>query len=237
MQTNPPKSHPMQILIIEDDQRVAELINRGLTEEGFETTVAFDGLSGLKLILHNDYDLIITDIILPKMDGLDLSREIRSIKPQIPIIMLTALGTTDDKIEGFDAGADDYMVKPFEIRELLARIRVLLKRYNGITANSSFILKFHDLEMNLNLKIVKRNNIEINLTPKEFKLLEYMLRNSERVLSRNEISEKVWDTHFDTGTNFIDVYINYLRKKIDKDFDKKLIHTKSGMGFILKVEE
>lgn len=227
----------MQILIIEDDQRVAELINRGLTEEGFETTVAFDGLSGLKLILHNDYDLIITDIILPKMDGLDLSREIRSIKPQIPIIMLTALGTTDDKIEGFDAGADDYMVKPFEIRELLARIRVLLKRYNGITANSSFILKFHDLEMNLNLKIVKRNNIEINLTPKEFKLLEYMLRNSERVLSRNEISEKVWDTHFDTGTNFIDVYINYLRKKIDKDFDKKLIHTKSGMGFILKVEE
>lgn len=227
----------MQILIIEDDQRVAELINRGLTEEGFETTVAFDGLSGLKLILHNDYDLIITDIILPKMDGLDLSREIRSIKPQIPIIMLTALGTTDDKIEGFDAGADDYMVKPFEIRELLARIRVLLKRYNGITANSSFILKFHDLEMNLNLKIVKRNNIEINLTPKEFKLLEYMLRNSERVISRNEISEKVWDTHFDTGTNFIDVYINYLRKKIDKDFDKKLIHTKSGMGFILKVEE
>lgn len=227
----------MQILIIEDDQRVAELINRGLTEEGFETTVAFDGLSGLKLILHNDYDLIITDIILPKMDGLDLSREIRSIKPQIPIIMLTALGTTDDKIEGFDAGADDYMVKPFEIRELLARIRVLLKRYNGITANSSFILKFHDLEMNLNLKIVKRNNIEINLTPKEFKLLEYMLRNSERVLSRNEISEKVWDTYFDTGTNFIDVYINYLRKKIDKDFDKKLIHTKSGMGFILKVEE
>lgn len=227
----------MQILIIEDDQRVAELINRGLTEEGFETTVAFDGLSGLKLMLHNDYDLIITDIILPKMDGLDLSREIRSIKPQIPIIMLTALGTTDDKIEGFDAGADDYMVKPFEIRELLARIRVLLKRYNGITANSSFILKFHDLEMNLNLKIVKRNNIEINLTPKEFKLLEYMLRNSERVLSRNEISEKVWDTHFDTGTNFIDVYINYLRKKIDKDFDKKLIHTKSGMGFILKVEE
>ena len=227
----------MQILIIEDDQRVSELINRGLTEDGFETTVAFDGLSGLKLILHNDYDLIITDIILPKMDGLDLSREIRSIKPQIPIIMLTALGTTDDKIEGFDAGADDYMVKPFEIRELLARIRVLLKRYSGITANSSFILKFHDLEMNLNLKIVKRNNIEINLTPKEFKLLEYMLRNSERVLSRNEISEKVWDTHFDTGTNFIDVYINYLRKKIDKDFDKKLIHTKSGMGFILKVEE
>jgi len=227
----------MQILIIEDDQRVAELINRGLTEEGFETTVAFDGLSGLKLILHNDYDLIITDIILPKMDGLDLSREIRSIKPQIPIIMLTALGTTNDKIEGFDAGADDYMVKPFEIRELLARIRVLLKRYNGITANSSFILKFHDLEMNLNLKIVKRNNIEINLTPKEFKLLEYMMRNSERVLSRNEISEKVWETYFDTGTNFIDVYINYLRKKIDKDFDKKLIHTKSGMGFILKVEE
>lgn len=226
----------MKILIIEDDQRVAELIQRGLYEHGFTPTVAYDGISGKKLALNNQYDLIITDIILPKLDGLDLCREIRQVKPDLPIIMLTALGTTDDKVEGFDAGADDYLTKPFEMRELLVRIRALLKRSNGIINNTGFILKYDTLEMNLQTKNVKRNDIEINLTPKEFKLLEYMIQNSERVLSRTEIAEKVWDTHFDTGTNFIDVYINYLRKKIDKDYDTKLIHTRSGMGFILKVE-
>ncbi|RKR05534.1 DNA-binding response OmpR family regulator [Flavobacterium sp. 90] len=226
----------MKILIIEDDQRVAELIQRGLTEHGFIPTLAYDGLSGKKLALNNQYDLIITDIILPKLDGLDLCKEIRQIKPDLPIIMLTALGTTDDKVEGFDAGADDYLTKPFEMRELLVRIRSLLKRSNSTLNNIGFILKYADLEMNLQTKSLKRNNTEINLTPKEFKLLEYILQNPERVLSRTEIAEKVWDTHFDTGTNFIDVYINYLRKKIDKNFDKKLIHTRSGMGFILKTE-
>lgn len=226
----------MNILIIEDDTRIAKLIQRGLQEQGFVTTLAYDGLSGKKLALQNNYDLIITDIILPKMDGLDLCKEIRQTKPDTPIIMLTALGTTDDKVEGFDAGADDYLVKPFEMRELLVRIRALLKRNNKTTNNSGNILKYADLEMNLHTKIVKRSGIEINLTPKEFNLLKYMLQNPERVLSRVEIAEKVWDTHFDTGTNFIDVYINYLRKKIEKDFNKKLIHTKSGMGFILKAE-
>ncbi|WP_306567625.1 response regulator transcription factor [Flavobacterium lindanitolerans] len=226
----------MAILVIEDDQRVAELIQRGLEEQGFTVTLAYDGLSGKKLALQNNYKLIITDIILPKMDGIDVCRQIRETKPDIPIIMLTALGTTDDKVEGFDAGADDYLVKPFEMRELLVRVRALLKR-NTKTANSvGFIIRFADLEMNLHTKIVKRDGQEISLTPKEFKLLEYLMHNPERVLSRIEIAEKVWDTHFDTGTNFIDVYINYLRKKIDKDFDKKLIHTKSGMGFILKAE-
>jgi len=227
----------MHILIIEDDKRVAELIQRGLAEQDFTSDIAYDGLQGMRLVLQNEYDLVITDIILPKLDGLDLSREIRGLKPHMPIIMLTALGTTDDKIEGFDAGADDYMVKPFEMRELLARMRVLLNRYKSIAGANSFVLKLDTLEMNLHSKIVKRDNKEINLTPKEFKLLEYMMQNIDRVLSRNEIAEKVWDTHFDTGTNFIDVYINYLRKKVDKDFDKKLIHTKSGMGFILKIEE
>jgi DNA-binding response OmpR family regulator len=227
----------MHILIIEDDQRLSELIQRGLEEQGFVTALAYDGLSGKKLALQNNYDLIITDIILPKIDGLDLCKQIRESKPDIPIIMLTALGTTDDKVEGFDAGADDYLVKPFEMRELLVRIRALLKRHHKTANNSGNILKYSELEMNLHTKIVKRNETEINLTPKEFKLLEYMLLNPERVLSRVEIAEKVWDTHFDTGTNFIDVYINYLRKKIDKNFDKKLIHTKSGMGFILKAEQ
>ncbi len=224
----------MQILIIEDDVRVAELIQRGLEEQGFNTTIAYDGLSGKKLVLQNDYDLIITDIILPKIDGLDLCKQIRESKPDLPIIMLTALGTTDDKVEGFDAGADDYLVKPFEIRELLVRIRALLKRNKKNVNHTGNVLKYADLEMNLHTKSVKRNGVEINLTPKEFNLLEYMLHNTERVLSRVEIAEKVWNTHFDTGTNFIDVYINYLRKKVDKDFKKKLIHTKSGMGFILK---
>lgn len=224
----------MRVLIIEDDQRVAELIKRGLEEQGFETTTAFDGLSGKKLALQNDYDLIITDVILPKIDGIDLCKEIRQRLPDIPIIMLTALGTTDDKVEGFDAGADDYLVKPFEIRELLVRIRALLKRNNKNQNQRGNLLTYADLEMNLHTKIVKRNNVEIDLTPKEFNLLQYMLQNPERVLSRTEIAEKVWDTHFDTGTNFIDVYINYLRKKIDKGFDPKLIHTKPGMGFILK---
>ena len=226
----------MKILIIEDDSRVAELIQRGLEEQGFETTLAYDGLSGKKLAGQNQYDLIITDIILPKMDGIDLCREIKKSQPDLPIIMLTALGTTDDKVEGFDAGADDYLVKPFEMRELLARIRALLKRFNN-TANTGSLLTYANLEMNLNTKVVKRGSKEIHLTPKEFNFLKYMLQNPERVLSRVEIAEKVWDTHFDTGTNFIDVYVNYLRKKIEKDFDQKLIHTKSGMGFILKAEK
>ena len=224
----------MDILVIEDDLRVSELIKRGLEEQGFSATVAYDGVMGKKLALQHPYELIITDIILPKMDGLELCKQLREANLEIPIIMLTALGTTDDKLEGFDAGADDYLVKPFEIRELMARIRVLLKRQSKTPQTFSNLLKYDDLELNLQNKTVKRGEIDINLTPKEFKLLEYLLQNPERVLSRTEIAEKVWDTHFDTGTNFIDVYINYLRKKIDKGFEKKLIHTKSGMGFILK---
>lgn len=226
----------MKILIIEDDRRVAELLQRGIEEQGFTTHLAFDGYLGKKMALQNEYDLIVLDIILPKINGLDLCNELRLQLPDIPIIMLTALGTTDDKVEGFDAGADDYLVKPVELRELIARIRVLIKRRKSNKFESGFVLRYADIEMNRHTKVVKRGGIEISLTPKEFKLLEYFLQNSERVLSRVEIAEKVWETHFDTGTNFIDVYINYLRKKIDKDFETKLIHTKSGMGFILKAE-
>ena len=170
---------------------------------------------------------------MPGPDGIDLCSEIRQKDPDIPIIMLTALGTTNDKVEGFDAGADDYLVKPFEMRELLARINALLKR-NRRDRTAGNILSYADLEMNLDTRSVKRGEYEINLTPKEFKLLEYLMQNPERVLSRTEIAEKVWDTRFDTGTNFIDVYINYLRKKIDHMPSGKLIHTRTGMGFILK---
>ena len=227
----------MNILVIEDEQRVAEMIKKGLEEQGFQISLAFDGEMGKKLALSKDFDLIIMDIILPKINGLDLCKEIRKSKPDHPILMLTALGTTDDKVEGFDAGANDYLVKPFDFRELHARIRALVKKRqaNNTTYNQGFVLRFADMEMNLHTKIVKRNNEIIDLTPKEFRLLEYMMKNSERVLSRTEIAENVWDT-IDSGTNFIDVYINYLRKKIDKKFSTKLIHTKSGMGFIFKAE-
>lgn len=226
-----------KILVIEDDIRVAELLQRSLEEQNFEVDVAYDGYLGKKLALQKPYALIITDVILPKINGIDLCKEIKATLPHIPIIMLTALGTTDDKVEGFDAGADDYLVKPFELRELYVRIRALLKRFEHIQSTDAHLLKYADLELDLNEKVFKRNGQEIHLTPKEFNLLQYMMENPERVLSRAEISEKVWDTHFDTGTNFIDVYINYLRKKIEIDPSKKVIHTKSGMGFILKSNE
>lgn len=220
------------ILLIEDDIRISELIKKALDAEGFIITQAFDGIVGEELALNKDYELVITDILLPSKNGLEICKTLKNIKPYLPIVMLTALGTTDDKVEGFDSGADDYLVKPFEIRELVVRVRALLKRHEKLGNN--FLLKCEDLEMDLQTKIVKRNNIEIKLTPKEFKLLEFFLKNQGRVIPRMEIAEKVWGTYFDTGTNFIDVYINYLRKKIDKDFDKKLLHTQSGMGFILK---
>lgn len=223
-----------KILVVEDEQRIAELLQKGLEEFDYVVTLAFDGEMGKRLVNSNIYDLIITDVILPKINGFELCKIIREKHPHIPILMLTALGTTDDKLDGFDAGADDYMVKPFDLRELNARINVLMKR-KGQAGNSDFItqLKYKDLLLNLSTKTLYRSGKEIKLTPKEFNLLQYMMENPERVLSRVEIADKVWETHFDTGTNFIDVYINYLRKKIDKDFDTKLIHTRQGMGFIL----
>ncbi|MCC9042249.1 response regulator transcription factor [Myroides sp. M-43] len=226
-----------KILVIEDDVRVAELLQRSLEEQNFEVDLAYDGYLGKKLALQKKYDLIITDVILPKINGIDLCKVIKETLPQTPIIMLTALGTTDDKVEGFDAGADDYLVKPFELRELYVRIRALLKRFENSNLADVTVLKYSDLALDLKEKVFKRGDIEIHLTPKEFNLLQYMMENPERVLSRTEISEKVWDTHFDTGTNFIDVYINYLRKKIETDPLNKVIHTKSGMGFILKSNE
>ncbi|SDJ40096.1 DNA-binding response regulator, OmpR family, contains REC and winged-helix (wHTH) domain [Chryseobacterium jejuense] len=222
------------ILLVEDDDRLSKLITKGLQEAEFEVSTAYDGSTGLKLALQKNYDLVVTDIVLPKKDGLEFCNEIKALKPNLPVVMLTALGTTDDKLEGFDAGADDYMTKPFEIRELVARINVLLKRFSQQRQQKIFVLKYEGIEMSLEQKTVSRDHISIKLTPKEFNLLKFMMENSEKVLSRSEIAEKVWETHFDTGTNFIDVYINYLRKKIDKDFENKLIHTKAGMGFILK---
>lgn len=223
-----------RLLIIEDDERLAFLLQRSLKEEGFDVFLAYDGEMGCKLAIQQDFDLLISDLVLPKMNGLDLCKTIRQQKPELPILMLTALGTTDDKIEGFDAGADDYLVKPFEMRELKARIKVLLKRQVKRPVLHEDILRYADIELNQQTKEVKRDAQQLSLTPKEFHLLAYMLKNPERILSRAELAENVWETHYDTGTNFIDVYINYLRKKVDKPFEEKLIHTKSGMGFILK---
>jgi len=223
-----------KILIIEDDVRLADLLKRGLEQDGYETILAYNGEAGKKLAIQQDFSLIISDIILPGINGLDLCRIIRALKPSIPILMLTALGTTNDKVEGFEAGADDYLVKPFEFRELLARTKALLKRASNQPIGQGIGLEFEDLSINTQSKTASRSGKEIKLTAKEFKLLEYMVLNAGRVLSRDEIAEKVWDTHFDTGTNFIDVYINYLRKKVDKPFERKLIHTRTGMGFILE---
>lgn len=221
------------ILIVEDEKRVADLLKIGLEENGYQTMVAYDGAMGLRLFQSNSFQLVISDIILPKLDGFELCKEIRKVNERIPILMLTALGSADDKLEGFDAGADDYMVKPFDFRELNARVKVLLKRNVETVVRPPEQITYADLSVNLNLREVTRNNIAIKLSPKEYNLLLYMLENVEKVITRVEIAEKVWNTHFDTGTNFIDVYINYLRKKIDKDFGKKLIHTKPGVGFIL----
>jgi DNA-binding response OmpR family regulator len=222
------------ILVIEDEQRVSDLIKRGLEEQGYTVAVAFDGETGRKLALGQEFSLVIIDIMLPKLNGLDVCKELRQVKPHLPMIMLTALGTTDDKVEGFDAGANDYMVKPFDFRELLVRVRELLKRHQGIAIPETPVLRCADLELNLQTKEVSRMGQAINLTPKEFALLAYLMRHAGKVVSRTEIARDVWDTHFDTGTNFIDVYINYLRKKVDKEFATKLIHTRTGMGFVLK---
>ena len=221
------------ILSVEDEKRVADLLKIGLEENGYQTMIAYDGAMGLRLFQSNSFQLVISDIILPKLDGFELCKEIRKVNERIPILMLTALGSADDKLEGFDAGADDYMVKPFDFRELNARVKVLLKRNAETVVRPPEQITYADLSVNLNLREVRRNNIAIKLSPKEYNLLLYMLENAEKVITRVEIAEKVWNTHFDTGTNFIDVYINYLRKKIDKDFGKKLIHTKPGVGFIL----
>ena len=222
------------ILLVEDEQKIADTLKLGLSENGYDVEVAYDGTIGLKLFETFSFDLAVLDINLPGINGYELCKRIRNRNSQIPIIMLTALSSLNDKIEGYDAGADDYIIKPFEFKELLMKIRVLLKRTVGQNIPVGNVLKAADLEMNLDSKEVKRDNMLINLTAKEFQLLEYLLRNKNRVVSRADLAINVWDIDFDTNTNVIDVYINYLRNKIDKNFSRKLIQTQVGMGYILK---
>jgi DNA-binding response OmpR family regulator len=225
----------VNILIIEDEVKVAAFLKKGLEEQGYRADIAYDGMMGEKMALQGIYDIVLLDLILPHINGLELCRRIRSFSQTLPVLMLTALGTTEDKVIGFDAGADDYLAKPFEFRELLARIKALTKRTTGVQHKSGS-LQVYDLELDQNRKIVKRGDRIIPLTAKEYSLLEYLILNKGRVLSRVEIAEHVWDINFDTGTNVVDVYINILRKKIDKDFDKKLIHTRIGLGYLLDEE-
>jgi two-component system copper resistance phosphate regulon response regulator CusR len=222
----------MRILLVEDEVKVVDFLRRGLEEKGFDTDIAYDGRMGERLALNGAFDLLILDVILPHINGIELCRRVRDRGMDVPVLMLTALGTTEDKVAGFDAGADDYLVKPFEFEELLARIKALTKRRTGLVQTSNRI-SVGDLQLDLDQKVATREGRRIELTSKEFILLEFLMRNKGRVVSRSDIAEKVWEITFDTGTNVIDVYINFLRKKIDKDYEHKFIQTRIGLGYIL----
>jgi two-component system copper resistance phosphate regulon response regulator CusR len=220
----------VRILLVEDNKRLAESIAKGLRERAFAIDFAFDGETALYLAQINDYDLIILDIMIPAPDGLEVCRQLRKKKINVPILMLTARNTTKDKIEGLNTGADDYLVKPFEFGELLARIRALLRRRNTVIVQTN--LEIADLIIDTNSQRVWREEKEIPLTAKEYCVLEFMAREKGRIVGRAEIAEHCWDEHFDVFSNIIDVYIKRLRAKIDKNFEVKLIHTRRGAGYI-----
>lgn len=225
----------MKILLIEDESAVVSLIERGLREKGLDVSVAMDGNTGLEMAKNHSFSLLILDIMLPGINGIQVCKEIRSVGIDVPILMLTALGSTENIVTGLDSGADDYMVKPFKINELVARVNALgrrsLKKGNEVITNT---LHVSNLKLDTDAKIAMRDDQIISLTSTEYKLLEFFMRNQSRVLSRMEILENVWDIDFNLGTNVVDVYVNYLRKKIDKNREDKLIHTMIGMGYMMK---
>jgi two-component system, OmpR family, copper resistance phosphate regulon response regulator CusR len=229
-----------KILLIEDETGVASFIKKGLSEKGLDVSVAIDGNTGLSMALSHHFDLIILDIMLPGMNGVEVCRNIRKHNKQVAILFLTALGTSENIVTGFNSEADDYLVKPFKFVELLARIKSLLRRTernpagSGVVTNTEEIYQFADLSLHEYTKVVKRGEKTISLTSTEYRLLLLFLKNPKKVLSRMDILEKVWGVNFDMGTNVVDVYVNYLRKKIDKDQQAKLIHTVIGMGYVLK---
>lgn len=224
----------MRILVVEDEKKVASFIKRGLEEEGYTVDVAYDGDEGMEMAIHTPYDLILMDVMLPKRDGISVVRDIRKHDVPTPVLCLTAKDTVDDIVQGLDSGSDDYLTKPFAFAELLARVRALIRRG---TQDRGAEIHFADLRLDPVSHKVWRSDKEIDLTSKEYALLEYMMRNPNQVLTRTMIAEHVWDYTFDSFTNIIDVYINYLRKKVDRDFDKKLIHTVRGVGYVLKEDE
>lgn len=222
----------MNLLLVEDEPNVVSVVSRGLAEEGFKISVAPDGIIGLQMAEQNQFDLIILDIMLPGINGLELCKIIKNKKTNVPIIMLTALGTTENVVNGLENGADDYLIKPFKFAELFARIRTVMRRYSDVSADH--VITVADLRLNLSAKTVTRGGEEISLTATEYRLLEFMAKNKSKILSRIDILESVWDIDFNLGTNVVDVYVNYLRKKIDKQSEQKLIHTAVGLGYVLK---
>lgn len=232
-----------KILLVEDEAHVVSFIKKGLSEEGFEVSVAFDGKTGLQLALENTFDLIILDIMLPEMNGLEVCKAIRVENQFVPILFLTALGTSENIVLGLENGADDYLVKPFKFIELVARIKTLIRRSKGKEPKSEnkieeeYTYIFGDLKLNDYTKTVTRANEEISLTTTEYKLLLNFMKNKNKLLSRMDILEAVWGVDYDLGTNVVDVYVNYLRKKIDTKSDEKIIHTIIGMGYVLRENE
>lgn len=223
----------MRILVVEDEKKVAAFIKRGLEEEGYQVETVHDGQEGVQLAMERSYDLLILDVMLPRKDGLSVVRELRQTGKATPVLMLTARDTTDDIVAGLDAGSDDYLTKPFAFAELSARVRALSRR---IGRDRGAELVIADLRMDPLTRKVWRGNREIELTTKEYGLLEFMVRNAGAVVTRNMIAEKVWEHSFESFTNIIDVYVNYLRKKVDKGFDRKLIHTVRGQGYVFRAE-
>jgi DNA-binding response OmpR family regulator len=223
----------MGILLVEDEPNIASVIKRGLTENGFEVSIASNGVTGLQMALNNSFDLIILDIMLPLMDGIQVCKNIRQHNKAVPIIMLTALDSTENIVNGLDSGADDYLAKPFKIAELAARLRTLLRR-SGIESPTGNIFTINNLKVDTESKIAYRDQEPLKLTATEYRLLEYFIRNQKKVLSRIQILESVWDIDFNMGTNVVDVYVNYLRKKLEKNGGAKLIYTVFGMGYIMK---
>ncbi|WP_080056296.1 response regulator [Spirosoma aerolatum] len=223
----------MKVLLVEDEERLASFIRKGISAEGYEVDVAYDGRAGLSLFRRDIYDIIILDVNIPLLNGFDLCQLIRSENEVVPVLMLTALDSLSNKTDGFNAGADDYLAKPFEFQELLLRLRALTRR-NGPKQKQR--LQLADLELNLDTKTVTRAGKRIDLTTREYALLEYLILNKGKIISRVDISERVWSLNLDSSTNVIDVYISYLRKKIDKDFSPKLLHTIVGMGYVLREE-
>lgn len=222
-----------KIGLAEDDVKIASLIKAGLEEHQYDVTSIPDGTEALIEFQENPYDLVILDIMMPGLNGIEVCRQLRTNNKELPILILTALGSVEDKVIGLNSGADDYLLKPFHFKELLARLEALLRRSHKNFAPKN-LLCFADITIDTYSKTVKRADQQIELTAKEYTLLELFLKNPNRLLSRQYIAENAWDISFDTGTNVIDVYVNFLRKKIDKGFDKRLIHTKIGMGYILK---
>jgi heavy metal response regulator len=220
----------MRILVVEDEKKVANFIKKGLEEEHYAVDTAYDGEGGLYLAEVNEYDLIVLDLMIPKIDGLEILRRIRASKNSVPVLVLTAKDSVEDIVKGLDSGCDDYLTKPFAFMEFLARVRALLRREK---IDKEPLLKIADLTLSPITHKVTRKGKEIELTSKEYALLEYFMRSPDRVLTRTMISEHVWDCHFDSMTNVVDVYVNYLRKKIDKDFEPKLIHTIRGIGYMM----